>query len=102
MIETSDTGKENKDSMPDEESFDLVIGMLLQKKETETAFKYIDLNLKFGYSMSLDVFSNCVSRLMESGSLDTLVSLIERCKVHVHVMKPSVSDIFMPSYCFIS
>ncbi|KAL1806278.1 hypothetical protein ACET3Z_029346 [Daucus carota] len=65
---------------PDDESFDLVVGMLLQENRMEAAFKYIDLNLKYGHSMSSNVFSECVFKFMASGSLDTLVSVIERCK----------------------
>lgn len=92
MIES---GKEGKDSKPDEESFDLVVCMLLplnrqyqmnqilrtnQIKQTETAYKYIDLNLKSGFSMSQDAFTRCVWNFMNFGSLDTLISIIERCK----------------------
>ncbi|KAK1379475.1 Pentatricopeptide repeat-containing protein [Heracleum sosnowskyi] len=75
-------------SKPDEESFDLVIGMLLpsstyqisQRQRMETAHKYIDLNLKFGYSMSQEVFTKCMWNFMNFESLDTLVSIIEKCK----------------------
>lgn len=93
------------DPKPDEESFDLVVGMLLpvnktylmnpklrtnQIKQTEIAYKYIDLNLKSGYSMSQDAFTRCVWNFMNFGSLDTLVSIIERCKVHM--MNPGVKS----------
>lgn len=86
-------GEKDKDSKPDEESFELVIRMLLPpirqyqmnqmletKLKMEAAYKYIDLNLKSGYSMSQDAFNRCVWNFMNFGSLDTLVSIIERCK----------------------
>ncbi|KAL8104570.1 hypothetical protein AgCh_028690 [Apium graveolens] len=87
--------KKDDDPKPDEESFELVVGMLLplnpayamnpifrknQIRHTETAYKYIDLYLKSGYRMSQDAFNRCVWNFMNFGSLDTLVSVIERCK----------------------
>ena len=107
MIESEkETVKDSEQDVvcrPDDESFDLVVGMLLHENRMEAAFKYIDLNLKSGHSMSSNVFSECVFKFMASGSLDTLVSVIERCKVNV--MKASVKvvdDISMPSYCFLT
>lgn len=71
------TGKE---SMPDDESFDLVIGMLLQTDQIDAALKYIDLTLKSGYMVSMKVFTVCVRSCVNKDRLDTLVSIIERCK----------------------
>ncbi|XP_042498555.1 pentatricopeptide repeat-containing protein At1g26460, mitochondrial-like [Macadamia integrifolia] len=71
------TGKE---SLPDDESYDLVIGMLFLMNEIDAALKYLDLTLKSGYMVSMKVFSECVKSCVNAGRLDTLVSIIERCK----------------------
>ncbi|KAK4479825.1 hypothetical protein RD792_015365 [Penstemon davidsonii] len=74
------TGREYKESLPDDESYDLVIGMLFSKNQIDSALKYIDLTLKSGYMLSMKVFANCVQSCVSNGRLDTLVSIIERCK----------------------
>lgn len=71
------TGKE---SFPDDESYDLVISMLLSTDEIDAALKYIDLALKSGYMLSMKVFTECVQSCVNKGRLDTLISIIERCK----------------------
>ena len=73
------TGKE---SPPDEESYDLVVGMLLQMDQIDAALKYIDLTLKSGYMLSMPVFRECVRGCVNKGKRDTLVSIINKCKVH--------------------
>lgn len=80
MIET---GKEFKESLPDDESFALVIGMLLSVDHVDAALKYIDLNLKSGYALSADVFEVCVRGCINHDRLDALVAIIERCKVYL-------------------
>lgn len=72
------TGEE---SIPDDESYDLVIGMLLSTDQIDAALKYIDLTLKSGHMLSLKVFTECVQSCVKKGRLDTLVSVIDRCKV---------------------
>ncbi|KAK3042312.1 hypothetical protein RJ639_002358, partial [Escallonia herrerae] len=74
------TGVENKESLPDYESYDLVVGMMLKADQIDAALKYIDLTLKSGYMMSMKVFTECVGVCVRKGRLDTLVSVIERCK----------------------
>ncbi|KAG8383040.1 hypothetical protein BUALT_Bualt05G0143100 [Buddleja alternifolia] len=74
------TGKEYKDSLPDDESYDLIIGMLLSSNQIDSALKYIDLTLKSGYMLSMNAFEGCVQRCVSNVRLDTLVSIIERCK----------------------
>ncbi|KAL0408740.1 UNVERIFIED_CONTAM: Pentatricopeptide repeat-containing protein, mitochondrial [Sesamum radiatum] len=74
------TGKEYKESLPDDESYDLVIGMLLSRNQIDSALKYIDLTLKSGYMLSMKAFIDCVRICVSNGRLDTLVSIIERCK----------------------
>ncbi|KAH6763089.1 Tetratricopeptide repeat superfamily protein [Perilla frutescens var. hirtella] len=74
------TGKEHKESLPDNESFDLVIEMLLSRNHIDSALKYIDLTLKSGYMLSMKAFVDCVQSCVKNGRLDTLVSVIERCK----------------------
>ncbi|KAI4387530.1 hypothetical protein MLD38_005356 [Melastoma candidum] len=71
------TGKE---SHPDEESYDLVVGMLFQADQIDAALKYIDVTLKSGYMLSMKVFTDCVQGCAKQGRLDTLVSVIERCR----------------------
>lgn len=67
--------------MPDDESYDLVIGMLLATDQIDAALKYIDLTLNSGHMLSLKVFTECVRSCVKKGRLDTLVSVIDRCKV---------------------
>ncbi|XP_058070363.1 pentatricopeptide repeat-containing protein At1g26460, mitochondrial [Magnolia sinica] len=71
------TGKE---SLPDDESYDLVIGLLFLVNEIDSALKYLDLTLKSGYMVSIRVFTDCVWSCVNAGRLDTLASIIERCK----------------------
>ncbi|VFQ72380.1 unnamed protein product [Cuscuta campestris] len=73
-------GRENKDSLPDDESFDLVIDLHFRANQADAAFKYVDFVLKSGYTMSLNVFNQCIRRCIEGNRLDMLVSIIERCK----------------------
>ena len=69
------------DSSPDEESYNLVIGLLLAQKQIDSALKYIDLALKNGYTISISVFETLVRSCIERGRLDTLTSVVEKCKV---------------------
>ncbi|KAK1416011.1 hypothetical protein QVD17_31799 [Tagetes erecta] len=77
MIET---GKESKAGLPDDESYHLVVRLLLTQNQIDDALKYIDLTLKSGYMLSVEVFTECVKSCVNMGRLDTLVSIIERCK----------------------
>ncbi|KAF5956870.1 hypothetical protein HYC85_004095 [Camellia sinensis] len=61
-------------------SYDLVIGMLLLTDQIDAALKYIDLTLKSGYILSVNMFTECVRNCVNKGRMDTLVSIIERCK----------------------
>ncbi|KAI7999234.1 Pentatricopeptide repeat-containing protein [Camellia lanceoleosa] len=70
----------DKESLPDDESYDLVIGMLLLTDQIDVALKYIDLTLKSGYILSINVFTECVRNCVNKGRLDTLALVIERCK----------------------
>ncbi|KAK9676014.1 hypothetical protein RND81_11G048100 [Saponaria officinalis] len=69
-----------KQSQPVDASFDLVIGMLFQKNQIEAALKYVDVALKSGYMLSPRVFGDCVQSCVTEQRLDTLVSVIEKCK----------------------
>ncbi|KAI3516592.1 hypothetical protein L1887_15513 [Cichorium endivia] len=77
MIET---GTESKTALPDDESYHLVVRLLLTRNQIDAALKYIDLTLKSGYMLSVEVFTECVTSCIKTGRLDTLVSIIERCK----------------------
>ena len=70
------------ESLPDDESYDLVIGMLFETQKIGAALKYIDMALKSGYKLSMRVFTECVGCFVNQGQLDTLVTVIERCKVY--------------------
>lgn len=72
------TGKE---SLPDDESYNLVLGLLFLTNRIDDAFRYIDLTLKSGYPLSMKVFIWCIEVCVDKGRLDALVSVIERCKV---------------------
>lgn len=76
-------GKEHKDSLPDDESYDLTVNVLLSTNHFESVLKYIDLMLKSGYMLSMNAFIGCVQTCANKGKLDVLVSIIERCKVHM-------------------
>ncbi|XP_059592700.1 pentatricopeptide repeat-containing protein At1g26460, mitochondrial-like [Vitis vinifera] len=71
------TGKE---SMADDESYELVVGMLFLTDQIDAALRYVDLTLKSGYMLSMRVFAECVRSCVNKGRLDALVSIIERCK----------------------
>ena len=75
------TGKESKGALPDDESYHLVVRLLLSRNQIDAALKYIDLTLTSGYLLSVEVFTECVRSCVNTGRLDTLVSIIERCKV---------------------
>lgn len=81
VIRMIETGKESKESLPDEESFDLVVDMLLFTGQIDAALKYVDLTLKSGYMLSMNAFTQCVRVCVNMGRLDTLVAILERCKV---------------------
>lgn len=68
------------ESLPDDESYDLVIGMMFQTQRIDAALKFIDMALKSGYKLSTKVFTECVVCCVQQSRLDTLVTLIERCK----------------------
>ncbi|CAN6881661.1 unnamed protein product [Brassica oleracea] len=68
------------ESRPDDESYDLVIGMLFSNGENDKAMQLLDIALKSGYMLSTTVFSECVRSCVAKGRTDTLVSIIERCK----------------------
>lgn len=72
------TGKE---SQPDDESYDLLLSMLLTVNQFDTALKYIDVALKSGNKISDQVFTTTVKSLISKGRSDILISIIERCKV---------------------
>ncbi|KAL8258264.1 hypothetical protein R6Q59_030305 [Mikania micrantha] len=73
-------GKESKVALPDDESYHFVVQLLLTQNQIDDALKYIDLTLKSGYMLSIEVFTECVKSCVNTGRLDTLVSIIERCK----------------------
>lgn len=68
-------------TLPDDESYNLVVGLLIRQNRVDSALKYLDLMLKSGYTISLTVFTDYVRACVRSGRLDTLASVIEKCKV---------------------
>lgn len=81
------TGNESR---PDNESYDLVIGMLFLTGQIDTALKYIDLALKSDYVLSMKVFTSCVNSCIRKGRLDTLAAIIEKCKVSNPFLLPEM------------
>ncbi|XP_062187451.1 pentatricopeptide repeat-containing protein At1g26460, mitochondrial-like [Phragmites australis] len=67
-------------TLPDDESYNLVVGLLIRQNRVDSALKYLDLMLKSGYTISLTVFTDYVRACVRSGRLDTLASVIEKCK----------------------
>lgn len=68
------------DSLPNEDSYGLVIRMLFLENKIDDALKFIDMTLKSGYMLSMAMFTECVRSCVNAGRLDTLASIIERCK----------------------
>lgn len=84
-------------TLPDDESYNLVIGLLILMNQVDSALKYLDLTLKSGYMLSLSVFSDCVRSCVNAGRLDTLSSIIEKCKVStkfVYFVKSLIDEMF--------
>lgn len=67
-------------TVPDDESYNLVVDLLIKQNRVDSALKYLDLMLKSGYMISSTVFADCVRECIRSGRLDTLASVIEKCK----------------------
>ncbi|NP_001337101.1 pentatricopeptide repeat-containing protein At1g26460, mitochondrial isoform X1 [Zea mays] len=67
-------------TFPDDESYNLVVGLLIRQNLVDSSLKYLDLMLKSGYTLSLTVFTDYIRACMRSGRLDTLTSIIEKCK----------------------
>jgi len=70
-------------TFPDDESYNLVVGLLIRQNLVDSSLKYLDLILKSGYTLSLTVFTDYIRACMRSRRLDTLTSIIEKCKVHI-------------------
>ncbi|KAL6538759.1 hypothetical protein OROMI_025085 [Orobanche minor] len=73
-------GKQYKESLPDDESYDLIISLLLSTNQIDTVLKYVEFALKSGYMLSTNAFIGCVQTCVNNGRLDTLVSIIDKCK----------------------
>uniref|UniRef100_A0A804UES8 Pentatricopeptide repeat-containing protein n=1 Tax=Zea mays TaxID=4577 RepID=A0A804UES8_MAIZE len=67
-------------TVPDEESYNLVVGLLIRQNLVDSSLKYLDLMLKSGYTPSLTVFTDYIQACVRSGRLDTLTSIIQKCK----------------------
>lgn len=69
--------------VPDDKSYNLVIGLLISTNQLDSALKILDLMLKSGNMLSSSVFMDCVRRCINTGRLDTISSIIEKCKVPI-------------------
>ncbi|RCV13842.1 hypothetical protein SETIT_2G378600v2 [Setaria italica] len=67
-------------TVPDDETYNLVISLLIRQNLFDSALKYLDLMLKSGHTLSLTIFNDYVRACVRSGRLDTLASIIEKCK----------------------
>lgn len=71
-----------KAAPPDDESYNIVVSLLFQSHRNDAALKYIELTLKSGYMVTMTVFQDCVQACVNTGKLDTLVSIIDKCMVY--------------------
>lgn len=78
-------------TLPDDESYNLVMGLLILLNQVDSALKYLDLTLKSGYMVSSSVFSACVWSCVDAGRLDALSSIIEKCKVSTNFVYLALS-----------
>eukprot|EP00252_Welwitschia_mirabilis_P001978 TRINITY_DN11937_c0_g1_i2.p1 TRINITY_DN11937_c0_g1~~TRINITY_DN11937_c0_g1_i2.p1 ORF type:complete len:462 (-),score=94.30 TRINITY_DN11937_c0_g1_i2:230-1615(-) len=72
--------KTGEEAPPDEESYEIVLELLFAENEIDLALKHFDLALKSGFTVSTNMFNNCVRNCVAAGRLDTLTSIIEKCK----------------------
>lgn len=82
-----------KESLPNDESYDLVMGMLFEMRGVEAALKYIDMALQSGYKLSIKVFTECIACCVSQGQLDTLATLIERCRLDTYWLQNVVLSV---------
>lgn len=66
--------------VPDDESYSLVLDLLIYDNRVDSVFKYLDVMLKSGHAISSPVYAGFVRVCVRSGRLDTLTSIIEKCK----------------------
>ncbi|KAF9624168.1 hypothetical protein IFM89_008106 [Coptis chinensis] len=72
-----ETGKE---ALPDDESYDLIMGIMFKANLLDDALKYLDMTLKSGCTLHMKTFNDCAWRCLQAGRLDTLAQIIQRCK----------------------
>lgn len=89
-------------TVPDDETYNLVISLLIRQNLFDSALKYLDLMLKSGHTLSLTIFNDYVRACVRSGRLDTLASIIEKCKVFILgiVNVVCLSYLGLSSQCF--
>jgi hypothetical protein len=64
----------------DDESYNLVVGLLIGQKLDDSPLEYWDMMMKSGYTPSPSVFAVYNQACVSSGRWDTLTSIIEKCK----------------------
>jgi hypothetical protein len=67
--------------VPDDESYNLVVDLLIKGNSIDSASKHLETMVKSGYAVSSPVYAEYVGICVRSGRLDTLASFIEKCKV---------------------
>jgi pentatricopeptide repeat protein len=67
--------------LPDDGSFNLVVGLLIRTKHFDTALTYLDLMLKYGRTLNPGVYNGCIQFLLNSNKPDAATSFIDKCKV---------------------
>lgn len=55
-------------TMPDDVSYNMVVGHLILMNEIDSAFKYMDLIIKSGFMISTIVFMDCVRSCVNAGN----------------------------------
>lgn len=67
--------------LPDDGSFNLVVGLLIRTKHFDTALTYLDLMLKYGKTLNPGVYNGSIQFLLNSNKPDAATSFIDKCKV---------------------
>ncbi|KAJ4815412.1 hypothetical protein LUZ62_027978 [Rhynchospora pubera] len=66
--------------LPDDGSFNLVVGLLIKAKHFDPALTYLDLVPKYGRTLNQGVYNGCIQFLLNSNKPDTATSFIDKCK----------------------
>ncbi|KAF3323375.1 pentatricopeptide repeat-containing protein [Carex littledalei] len=66
--------------LPDDRSFNLVVGLLIRSKHFDTSLTYLDLMLKSGKTLNRSIYNGCIQFLLIFNKPDAATSFIDKCK----------------------